>query len=140
MAQEQRRERVPSKWERGWREVMAAWRASGQTQVEFCRSRGLSASSFSHWKAKLAARDQVQRESLVPPKPVVRVDSGSHPAGMSWTEVRVSPVGCAGSPSASPEGSGLEVVFPQGWSVRLGPRFEAEALRRLLNVLDERSC
>jgi hypothetical protein len=140
MSQEQRRERVPSKWERGWREVMASWRASGQTQVEFCRSRGLSASSFSHWKAKLAARDRVERESLVPPKPLVRGDAGSPPEGMSWTEVHVPAVGSSGAPLVSPEGSGLEVVFPQGWSVRLGPRFEAEALRRLLNVLEERSC
>jgi hypothetical protein len=35
-------------------------------------------------------------------------------------------------------GSEFEVVLPRGWSVRLGPRFEAEPLRRLLSVLEER--
>jgi hypothetical protein len=37
-------------------------------------------------------------------------------------------------------GGGFEIVLPRGWSVRLGPRFEAESLRRLLGVLEERPC
>jgi hypothetical protein len=47
--------------------------------------------------------------------------------------------GCPGR-EMWPAASGFEIVLSQGWSVRMGPQFEAEPLRRLLSVLEERSC
>jgi hypothetical protein len=38
-----------------WRKHVAAQRASGQTQVAYCRAQGLEPSYFSMWKRKLAA-------------------------------------------------------------------------------------
>src|ERR1700690_4425608 len=38
-----------------WRKHVAAQRASGQTQVAYCRAQGLEQSYFSMWKRKLAA-------------------------------------------------------------------------------------
>jgi hypothetical protein len=125
----------PAFRERQWRERVDAWRGSGQTQRAFCKARGISGSSFSRWKAELARRDQLRAEA----SGEIAASGGStgrRTEALGWTEV--------GWPSASaecvPEGSGFEVFLPRGRSVRLGPRFEAESLRRLLAVLEERSC
>jgi hypothetical protein len=128
---------VQSVWELQWRERIEAWRRSGQTQQEFCRAHGLSAGSFSHWKAEL-----VRREGL---RASVRAAYAAAPGGdrrerspeaLSWSEVRWP----AGAAEVAGDGGGFEIVLPWGWSVRLGPRFEAESLRRLLSVLEERPC
>jgi hypothetical protein len=134
MARKRKVNPVQSVWELQWRERIEAWRRSGQTQQEFCRAHGLSAGSFSHWKAEL-----VRREGL---RASVRAADGaapsrdrreSNPEALSWSEVRW-PAEVAG------DSGGFEIVLPRGLSVRLGPRFEAESLRRLLSVLEERPC
>ena len=140
MAQEQKSVRVQSVLEQSWRERMAAWRESGQSQQAFCRDHGLSASVFSRWKYKLARRDESTEASAV----VVQVGAiGSapeeRPDATGWTEVRLPAAGAEVVP-ATPESSGFEIILPWGWSVRLGPRFEADSLRCLLAVLEERSC
>lgn len=134
MAQEQTDSRAQSVWERRWRERIAAWRESGLTQQAFCQAQGISVSSFSHWKSELAKRDG-SRPS--PEGPAERAAAEKSPSALRWTEVRWP---AAGADVAVAESSGYEIVLPRGWSVRLGPRFEAESLRRLLAVLEERSC
>lgn len=135
MAQEKEIGQDPTMWEQRWREHVAAWRASGQTQQAFCSAHGLSVSSLSRWKGKLAQRDQRRAERAgLQTTGVVSCESEL----VSWTEVRWPAAGVEAQ--ASSEGSGFEVILPRGWSVRLGPRFEAEAFRRLLAVLEERSC
>ena len=137
MSQKRKVNPVQSVWELQWRERIEAWRRSGQTQQEFCRVHGLSAGSFSHWKAEL-----VRREGL---RASVRAADAAAPGGdrrdrspeaLSWSEVRWP----AGAAEVAGAGGGFEIVIPRGWSVRLGPRFEAESLRRLLSVLEERLC
>lgn len=140
MAKEQTNGRTQSAWERRWRERIAAWRESGLSQQAFCRAHGLSESGLSRWKSKLAKRGAVQE----PPATAGQGAAGeSATAGSSetlrWTEVRWPAVDPE-KPVVAPESSGFEIVLPRGWSVRLGPRFEAESLRRLLSVLEERSC
>jgi hypothetical protein len=125
-------------WEEQWRERIKAWRESGQTQLQFCRAHGLAVSSFSHWKGKLAQRDELRSLSLLAAKAAATdVDAASKT--MPWTEVRWEAQG-AEPVGAAQDGTGFEIVLPQGWMVRLGSRFEAEPLRRLLAVLGERSC
>lgn len=134
MAQVLREGRAQSVWERRWRERMAAWRESGLTQKAFCQAHGLSVSSFSHWKSKLAKRDAGR---LSPEPSAVEADSEKSRKGVSWTEV-TWPARAGSEPVA--DGWGFEVVLPRGWSIRLGARFESEPLRRLLAILEERSC
>jgi len=38
-----------------WRQLIEAQATSGQSQVAFCTERGLSKSSFQHWKRRLQA-------------------------------------------------------------------------------------
>lgn len=136
MAQKRKVNPVQSVWELQWRERIEAWRRSGQTQQEFCRAHGLSAGSFSHWKAELVRREGVRA--------AVRASDAAAPGGdrrdrspeaLSWSEVR-----WPAAAEVAEDGGGFEIVLPRGWSVRLGPRFEAESLRRLLSVLEERPC
>lgn len=136
MAQEQTDSRAQSVWEQRWRERMAAWRQSGLSQQAFCRAHGLSVSSFSHWKSELAKRDG---RMASPEVPAERAAAAGSPEALRWTEVRW-PEWTPEVPPAAREISGFEIVLPRGWSVRLGAGFEAESLRRLLAVLEERSC
>jgi hypothetical protein len=46
-----------------WGKHVAAQRASGQTQVAYCRAQGLEPSYFSMWKRKLAASEAVAGSS-----------------------------------------------------------------------------
>jgi hypothetical protein len=137
MAQKGNAELVESVWERRWRERIEGWRRSGQRQQEYCQANGISVSSFSHWKGKLAKLDQLRKETAGKVAASGGVSKRSSEP-LRWSEVRM-PMG-AGRAEMSQEGSGFEVVVASGWSVRLGPRFEAESLRRLLVVLKELSC
>jgi hypothetical protein len=126
-------------WEQRWRERVEAWRRSGQRQQEYCRAHGISASSFSHWKSELSKRDQLRVEAGAAGR--VTAGGGATARGseaLRWSEVRL-PAAASGLPVGQ-EGSGFEIVLPRGWSVRLGPGFEVEPLRRLLAVLSELPC
>lgn len=116
-----------------WRDRVEAWRGSGLTQGEFCRLHGVALTSLSRWKSKLVKRDRARASEAAAAE---TFPSGS-PELMEWTELRLPSAKIARS-EAWPDGSGFEVVLPQGWSVRLGPQFEAEPLRRLLSVLEKR--
>jgi hypothetical protein len=50
--------------ERIWREALDEWRQSGQSQAAFCRTRGLSENSFSHWKGVIATLDSKGRSAM----------------------------------------------------------------------------
>jgi hypothetical protein len=137
MAQKRKVDPAPSVWELQWRERMEAWRRSGQTQQEFCRVHGLSAGSFSHWKSELVRRDGLRASVRAADAAAAGGDRRERsPEALSWKEVRWPAVGA----EVAGDGAGFEIVLPRGWSVRLGPRFEADSLRRLLSVLEERSC
>ncbi len=56
-----RMRRSPAQWLR----LIAEQSESGLGQVAFCRTRGLSPSSFFHWKRKLAARPMANDEAVM---------------------------------------------------------------------------
>lgn len=123
-----------SKWEQGWRERVEAWRRSGQKQAEYCRSHGIAESSLSRWKLELARRDQAR--AMAAQGPAMSAGEGGRDAELGWRQVSWPPAAAVPTEGES----GLEVVLPRGWSIRLGPRFEAEALKRLLAVLGSVPC
>ena len=128
-----------SKWaelEQQWREHVEAWRESDETQQAFCRARGLALSTFNRWKLRLADRNQQALEVSASSACAAGEESLARRGGVfGWTEVRLP-----GADSTQAGGSGFEIVFPRGLSLRLGPRFDTEALRRLLFVLEEPPC
>lgn len=129
-----------SPWELKWQERVEEWQRSGQRQSPFCRERGISVSSFSKWKCELLRRQRylsASSEGLAAPGSAREADAG----GLSWTEVLCRQSAAEGRfASSASSGAGLELVLPSGWSIRLGPRFEAESLKRLLAVLGSGPC
>jgi len=136
MAQEGKVKRSRPLPEQKWRERVEAWRRSGQSQEEFCRTQGICPRGLSRWKIRLSRQGQ---EPSVPGSSLAASSSPLErsPEVLGWTEIGwPTPEGARGQAMSS--GSEFEVVLPRGWSVRLGPRFEAEPLRRLLSVLEGR--
>jgi hypothetical protein len=133
----QRKKRPDAAQEQLWRERIELWRCSGQTQRQFCQAHGIAASSLSRWKIDLNQRELAEAVAASG-RPSHDVSERTSEA-LSWTEVCL-PAQRATVVASVPDSGGFEVMLPWGWSVRLGPRFEAEALRRLLSVLEERSC
>ncbi len=66
-----------------WRKHVVAHRASGQTQVAYCRAHGLDPSYFSMWKRKLGA---VADRSMHLVPLVVKAASGSAECAASRAE------------------------------------------------------
>jgi hypothetical protein len=125
-----------SAWEQRWRARMEAWRSSGQSQSEFCRSHGIAIGSFSHWKGELARREQ--RRAAVAAAGSSTQGGAEAGESLGWREVGWP---APGAPiGLSSRSCDLELLLPRGWSIRLGPQFEAEALRRLLGVLEGLPC
>lgn len=52
---------------RYWADHIADWRASSLSQVEYCRKRGISKSTFGLWKRKLAAGGSKEEAPTVVP-------------------------------------------------------------------------
>jgi transposase-like protein len=98
-----------------WRDMVRRWQRSGQTVRAFCDEHGFSEQSFYGWRRTIAEHDQqAQTPAFVP--------------------IRV--VSAAATPSAL-----LEVVASSGRVIRVPADFDANALRRLLAILEEgQSC
>lgn len=138
MAQK-RDEQAQSVWERRWREHIEQWRRSGQSQRAYCQAQGISDSSLSRWKCELGRRDLFRSQAAALDKAAEGDGVRDRTAeSMRWTEVHLPAAGGAVAPIA--RDAGFEVVLPRGWSVRLGSRFEADSLRRLLAVLEALPC
>ena len=99
--------RSPYWHEKDAREVVEAWRQSGDTLAGFCRSQGLSSRRLARWAARLDQDEPVQ----------------FHP-------VRVIGA-CAGTDHPM-----LAVELPGGATVRLPAGFAIDDLRRILSALE----
>lgn len=101
--------------EQYWRELIRGQQASGLSISAFCREREVSPASFFDWRRKLASRDGEEvADKFVP------IELGP-------------PASLAGRP-------GFEVVLPNGLRVLVPSRFDADALRELLDVLGPQAC
>ena len=49
---------TPGELERFWQAHVVHWRSSGQTQVDYCRERGLSVHRLRWWKTKFERRTE----------------------------------------------------------------------------------
>lgn len=73
----------PVSTEQAWRERVRAWRASGQTAVQFASGRGFAASTLKWWSSRLGPLDapafvQLVAKPAAPlPSPELVVEVGS---------------------------------------------------------------
>jgi hypothetical protein len=105
-----------------WREedgrvVVEAWRRSGLPSATFARQHGLGETRVRWWRNRL---DEPARR---PPSP----------------SPTLIPVTIVETPASSAKRSSMEVVLASGHVVRVGTDFDAEALVKLVRVL-EASC
>jgi hypothetical protein len=103
------------------------------TGRDFCAKHALSEPSFYAWKREIGKRDQ---EVQAPAKVTTRV-STPQPAVATVALPAFVPVTVA---TAAPLDAPLEVVTVGGRVLRVRAGFDAEVLRQLLAVLEERSC
>jgi transposase len=94
-----------------WRELVAAWRASGMSAREFAHRRKLSVSTLFAWARRLAGREgSTEREKRRKPARFAEVRVVERPA----------------------EAGPLEVMAPSGYVVRVRGVVDREALRTVL--------
>lgn len=90
----------------GW--VLRQWRASGLTQAEFCRRRGIPVGNFSWWKCRMGSRPLAAPAEFVP----------------------------LGVLTRAPQQSRLEVVLSNGRRLRFGVEVDPGHVSRLVAALD----
>ena len=108
----------------GWEELVDQWRVSGLSQAEFSRRHGVTPAMFSRKKIEILGPGRPE----IPARP--ERSSG-------WLEVRRSVSVVA--PLEESLGEGFELVVGRR-RVRLGPGFDVEGLRRLLEVWESLPC
>ena len=106
-------------WSTRWtaeeaREALRAQASSGQSVAAFARAEGLPPSRLYWWRSRLSLTSSSEMA-------FVEVEQGS-------------------SAGPAKEESALEVVTVSGRVVRVSRDFDAETLRRLLDVLEDEAC
>lgn len=109
--------------QRLWRKRVAAWQRSGLTCNAFAETQGINPSTLTWWKWRLGSDHDPARD----PQP---------PLALHFVELAPEP---AARPAAAPKTpQRIEIVLDEGLCVRLPDDFDADALRRLLELLEAR--
>ena len=136
MASVEQDSKQPSAREQHWRDLIQRWHVSGQTVRVFCAEHHLSEPSFYSWRRAITLRDQPQQTNGACTQPTPRDEPAVLPA---FVPVRVVPSAISVTPPSA--AVGLELVIGSSRVVRVPPHFDADTLRRLLTILEEKpSC
>lgn len=110
-----------------WEEVMRRWQEGGQSVRAYCQAEGLRESAFYFWRRELARRGyRGDAPNGVRPQP--------RSAALSFLPVRVV------EPRLTEAARGVEIVLPQGRTVRVQAGFDRQTLAEVLAVLEVRPC
>ena len=109
-----------------WARHLQRWERSGLSQAEYCRRHQISAATFTWWKT----RSTLTREA--PPGTISREACRPHGSFVELTRAD-------GSVPVPTGGMVYEIVLPRQQCLRLGPGFELDRVRQLLDLL-EHSC
>lgn len=118
-----------------WAALIDQWQGSGLSLPAFCQRRGLNTGTMQGWVYKRTHRgaiERARRESKAPEAP------GEDPSvAAAFLPVRV--MGAAPEPDGT-DCSGVEIVLGVGRRVVLSAGFDSETLRRVVAVLEGRTC
>jgi hypothetical protein len=119
-----------------WRALIEECSASGLSQADFCRQRGIKRRSLSFWKWKLS------RKAGAGPSAWPR--RGRPPRPRAFVPVRVVATPRRRDEATSGAGTAwdgeLEIVLEPGWLVRVRGRVDAEWLRQVLVTVESTRC
>jgi lambda repressor-like predicted transcriptional regulator len=115
-----------------WVDLIAAWRASGLAQAEFCRQRGISDRSLNNWLYKSPYRERAARILAA------RAQANDREATPRFVPVEV--VTTRRGTDARAVAAAIEVVLPSGPRIAVTPGFDAETLWRVVAALEARPC
>lgn len=108
-----------------WKRRVERWADSGRTAKQFAAEIGVNAQTLAYWKWRFS--------SEATPRP----RAAAATALPSFVEV-VAPLLAEEAPSTSAVSQPLELVLPRGLVIRVPPTFDAESLRRVVDVLGGR--
>ncbi len=122
-----------------WQRMVTAWEASGLSQAEFCRRRGLKAVTFAWWKRQLAGKPGRGGRGADARRKASAVQNGP-----AFVEVALSDGVAAGRPAKTSDlggvqESGDEVSLPCGTSIRLPVDVDVDRASQLIHAV-ARSC
>jgi transposase len=115
-----------------WAGVISEWRASGLSQVEFCRRRGISDRALNNWLYKSPYRERAARVLAA------RAQANGHEETPRF--VPVSVVAATGAVDTRTVFAAIEVVLASGSRIAVPPGFDEETLRRVVAALETRPC
>jgi hypothetical protein len=98
-----------------WRAIVEAWKASGEKQASFCRTRGINRRAFVNWKTKIYPSTPPRRATFVP---------------VTFKPASVHPVALGAEPS-------LAIVTERGCRIEVRGILEARLLRQVLEFVRE---
>ncbi len=110
-----------------WLGHIECWQRSQLTVRDFCTRHQLSEPSFYSWRRLLSER------GLLPPAGAAQPNADSGPTATPlFVAATLADTAAARQP--------LEILLPDGLSVRVAVGFDAATLRQLLAVLREQPC
>ena len=108
-----------------WSKRVERWKDSGLTAKEFAAELGINAHSLTWWHWRLSSTRTSATKTRARTQRMASKVSSATPAPLTFVEL-----------SAAVAVEPLEVVLPSSLRIRVPSGFDAEALRRLLEVLD----
>ena len=115
-----------------WADVVSQWRASGLSRKEFCRRRDISDRALNNWLYKSPYRERVER--ILAARSQTKLDAET-PQFLPVAVLSAIPEADSQASCAT-----IEVVLPSGSRIAVTPGFDAETLRRVVAVLEARTC
>lgn len=123
--------------ERAWRQRVRRHASSGLSVRAFCEQQGLAESAFYFWRQELKRRDALPRDAVMSSSP-----ANGQPRFVPVIMAEPSEPNLRDAAPMSSEASTLaiELVHPGGIVIRVPGRCDANALRVLLDLLDDRGA
>ncbi len=118
--------------EEHWANLISELRASGLSQVEFSRRRGICHRTLNNWLSKSPYRERAERVLAA------RAQSRSHVGPPKFVPVSLFATTRTIEPRAV--STPIEVVLQSGTRIMVTPGFDDETLRRVIATLEVRPC
>jgi hypothetical protein len=121
-----------------WSAIVADFRRSGLTHVEFCQLRRVSIHSFRDWLYRLRPGLPPRRSRTDRPTPHPSSTQADTPAFLP-VHVRPRPLAPISDHQVAPPPAPLELVLSDRAHLRVPVGFDPATLHQLLDVLEQRS-